>query len=102
MLTPLTAPVIALDGNIVEWEDVENAAYYEVTINGTSVKAIGGFYVINVTESGNYEVTVKAVPATNSAYSESASSNKVVYTYTKPEQPIKPEKPVQLTAPIFK
>ncbi len=86
--TPLTAPVIKLDGNVVSWNKVENATSYDVTVGGgTPVNVTETSYTINETAVGSYDITVIAKSA-NSKFADSAASNKV--TYVVQDKPVIP------------
>lgn len=78
--TPLAAPVITLNGNVVSWNAVENATSYDVTVgtkNHTDVTETS--FTITVTAPGSYDVTVVA-KSSDAKYTNSAKSNKVTYT----------------------
>lgn len=83
--TPLAAPVISLNGNVVSWNAVENATSYDVTVGTDSaVNVTTTSYTITKTAVGSYDVTVVA-KSSDAKYTDSVKSNKVTYTVT--EQP---------------
>ena len=77
--TPLSAPVIELDGNVVSWEAVSGATSYTVYINDDGTSVTGTSYTLTVTEAGSYTIYVIA-NSTNAAYTDSVRSNTVTYT----------------------
>lgn len=87
MPVQLKAPQISLNGNTVTWNEVENAAGYEVYVNGEkqASEAEDCSFVIPYTNAGNYIVTVKAI-GDGSVYLSSEESNSVMYTVTDPEE----------------
>lgn len=83
--TPLAAPVISLNGNVVSWNAVENATSYDITVGTDSaVNVTTTSYTITKTAVGSYDVTVVA-KSSDAKYTDSVKSNKVTYTVT--EQP---------------
>lgn len=77
--TPLAAPVIELDGNVVSWEAVSGATSYTVYVNDDGTSVTGTSYTLTMTEAGSYTIYVIA-NSTNAAYTDSARSNTVTYT----------------------
>lgn len=77
--TPLSAPVIELDGNVVSWEAVSGATSYTVYVNDDGTSVTGTSYTLTMTEAGSYTIYVIA-NSTNAAYTDSARSNTVTYT----------------------
>ncbi len=77
--TPLAAPVIALDGDVVRWEAVSGATSYTVFVGQDSHSVTGTSYTVQVTAAGEYTIYVIA-NSTNAAFSDSAKSNTVTYT----------------------
>lgn len=90
--TPLAAPVITINNNVVSWTAVPHAASYAVTV-GTKAAVIvmGTSYTITETAVGSYDVTVVA-KANDDAHTDSVASNNVTYT-------IIPTEKTALTAP---
>lgn len=79
----LSAPVIELNGNVVSWQTVENAASYNVYVaDEAAVSVTETSYTLTQTEVGSYEVYVTAVAS--EGYSDSDASNKVTYVIEKP------------------
>ena len=79
VVVKLGAPVISLSGNVVTWPAVENAQEYEVFLNGKSVsKQLERSYAVNVTEIGEYTITVRTLGY--DIYETSDASNAVVYS----------------------
>lgn len=78
--TQLTAPTITLVGNVITWNAIENASYYEV-YEGDSVVARVAVtsYSINKTAVGVYSYSVKAA-SSNPNFLTSESSNVETYT----------------------
>lgn len=77
--TPLSAPVIELDGNVVSWEAVSGATSYTVYVNDDGTSVTGTSYTLTMTEAGSYTIYVIA-NSTNAAYTDSVRSNTVTYT----------------------
>ncbi len=78
--SPLAAPAIRLDGNVVGWRAVDNAYTYDVYVNGEKSESTTElYYTVTATSAGDYEVKIKAVPS-EPEYTESDFSNSVVYT----------------------
>lgn len=90
--TPLAAPVIELDGNVVSWSAVSGATSYTVYVNEDGESVTGTSYTLTVTEAGSYTIYVIA-NSTNAAYTDSARSNTVTYTV---------EQTYPLAAPVIK
>lgn len=78
--TPLAAPEIQLSGNVISWDEVDNATGYSV-YEGDAKEAdiTDTYYTISKEEPGTYTYTVVAT-STDSAYTQSAKSNAVTYT----------------------
>lgn len=94
---PLSAPVIALNENVISWDAVEHADGYEVYENGVRLTASSETsYTITRTEEGSYQYSVKAT-ATSADYSASPFSNAVTFTVKKDAS----QDPVQLFAPVI-
>lgn len=80
--TPLAAPEIVLQGNIISWTAVENADGYEIYEDNVKIaETAETSYTIEKTASGAYSYTVKAT-SKNSSYSASAFSNAAVYEFS--------------------
>ncbi|MCF0117361.1 MAG: hypothetical protein HUJ61_04845 [Bacilli bacterium] len=82
--TPLATPTLSLNENILNWNSVSNAFYYEIycdeVLEDTVTKTS---YQINKKDFGSYSYFVKAIPENeNSKYEASSNSNKVIYTYS--------------------
>lgn len=78
--TQLAAPEITLSGNVISWEAVENASYYEVYEGATVVAMVTATnYSVTKTAAGEYSYSVKAASG-NSNYLASERSNVVTYT----------------------
>lgn len=76
----LDAPQITLTDNVVSWTAVEDAASYEVYVNGKLADTVTELtYTIQADEDGYFAVTVKAV-AENCL--PSLASNQVQYMYS--------------------
>ena len=87
--TPLAAPFIELDGNVISWVSVAHATSYKIYVNDAPKTTVTASpYTITDTEPGRYTIKVRAVPS-DSLYSESELSNGVVYILASPNaQPI--------------
>ena len=74
---------VRLDGNVVTWDGVENADYYDVYVNGTFESTVSTpTFTIEKTEKGTYAVTVCAVSIGN-RYATSEESEAVNYVVEK-------------------
>lgn len=85
-ITPvkLSTPVVVADENVFSWDAVENAASYEVFVDGVSVGIQTELnYVLNATEYKVYRISVKAI-AGSDRFSDSDISSEAVYEKVKP------------------
>ena len=79
----LAQPRIVNDGNLITWEKVKNADYYDVFVNGTFESTVSTpTFTIEKTEKGTYAVTVCAVSIGN-RYATSEESEAVNYVVEK-------------------
>lgn len=75
----LSSPFATLDYNVVSWNSVEGAERYEVCVNGvTEAEVTETFYKLNYTQTGVYDVKIKAKTSV-SGINESKYSNVVQY-----------------------
>jgi len=74
--TPLTAPVISLNGTTVSWSAVTHATSYSVYDNGTYYGVVGTTYTIS-TSTISHNIKVQAIGG--EGYSDSDWSNTVSY-----------------------
>ena len=81
--TPLLAPVISLNDEVVSWEAVPNASSYQIYVNNELYTEQTGtsFYPLFTTK-GSYVIKVKAI-SDSPAYSNSQFSNEVTYSYSR-------------------
>lgn len=78
--TALPFPQIELTGNVISWNEVENAENYEIYENGEKVAAQSETsYTVTKTAKGTYKFKIKAIDA-DGVYSASEFSNEVTYT----------------------
>jgi len=76
--TKIPAPVIALNGNVVSWQKVQNARLYRVSVGVDAYETSDLSYTIIKKVPGSWDVRVMAV-AQGSNYADSEWSNKVTY-----------------------
>lgn len=81
LLDYLEAPVAALSGTTLSWNEIDNAISYEVHVNGVLVQNSPALsYDLTTEEYGEYKATIIAIP-TEGEYLPSAPSNEVVYAH---------------------
>lgn len=98
----LSAPVISLTGNTVNWNAVDHATGYNVKVNSNAVVPVTQTsYTLTYTEAGEYKVTVVAT-STDANYTDSVASNQVTYTVTAPEPEEKALVRLEATSPVAK
>ena len=78
---PLSAPVITLKDNQINWSAVEHATAYEIYENGEKLTQVAtASYTITNTVAGEWVYAVKAISSDTKHYSPSALSNTVTYS----------------------
>lgn len=87
----LATPTIAIEGNLISWDKVDNATSYRLYENDkVKYGHLNTFsYEISVDESGTYSYYIVAIDR-NGVYLDSEKSNSVSYSYTKPEALLAP------------
>lgn len=81
----LAQPRIVNDGNLITWEKVKNADYYDVYINDEYIRAVVGTkYEFNILRNGTYSVNICA-RSVGESYAPSARSNSISYTVAQKE-----------------
>lgn len=81
--TQLAKPIVTVEGNFAEWQEVANADGYEVYIDGELWQTVteNGVLFTDM-EIGSYQITVVA-KSDNEKYTVSQPSDAVVYTVSK-------------------
>ena len=85
--TTLAAPVVTVDeekSGVINWNDVENADYYLVYVNGSEegVEVVGTTYKVPLTDAGlTSTVTVKSMTDDEEHFVNSGMSNLVSVTH---------------------
>lgn len=92
--TALSAPQISLNGNVVSWNAVENAATYDVYVDDELKESTVLTSYTLILEPGSYGIRVKALPSDTKAYTASAFSNEVTYVAVSPSAEV-------LSAPVL-
>ncbi|MCH5160563.1 MAG: hypothetical protein J1G04_00880 [Clostridiales bacterium] len=86
--TPLDAPVIELNDNVVEWDAVDHAVSYSVYVgddDAVTVNSTTTSYTVDKTEVGTYDIYVIANASSSGEYTDSEKSNTVTYEVFSPE-----------------
>ena len=82
--TTLATPVVGIVGDVIGWEEVENASAYEIYVNGQLKDTIRftNYEFIGMA-IGEYSITVKAKSSNTELYLDSELSSAVSYSVTK-------------------
>lgn len=81
----LETPVISRNGNLVEWEAVENADGYIIFLNDAEKERVSSAsYLFAETVVGTYSLKVAAV-SDNDLYLDSDASNEIIFEVSQPE-----------------
>lgn len=82
--TQLNTPVLELNGHVISWDAISNAAFYEIYVDLNLVKTVNSSVLsfdlndLNL-NSGNYEIRIKAIASELDQYSDSMFSAEIKY-----------------------